>query len=176
MVYWRRLPHFRAAGAIYHVRFSVHPAFRRLNRALEFQIVQDAIIFGHKRTYILFAYVVMPNHVHLVRQPLPKESGWAAWCNYRRYSKLESIIGCMKKFSARKINRAAGRRGSVWQDESYDRIIRGGKDLNEVVDYVHHNPVTWGLVQKPELYPWSSASTIYSGRDDYRDWFAFNAD
>ncbi len=116
----------------------------------------------------------MPNHAHVVLQPLPKEAGWRAWCKYDSFHRLEDILRDMKKFSALEINKSAGRRGSVWLSESYDRIVRGENDLCEVVDYIHHNPVRWNLVKRPEQYPWSSASSIYSGKSEYRDWFTLS--
>ncbi len=170
-IYWARLPHYREAGAVYHVRFSVHPRFRSLNSPSEYACLQNAIVFAHKRTHIVIAYVVMPNHVHVVMQPLPRVGGWDAWCKNEMFYKLEDILRDIKKFSALEINRSVGRHGPVWLTESFDRIARGGNDLWSVIDYVHGNPVRWGLVQQPEKYPWSSASTIYSGRIEYRDWF-----
>ncbi len=167
-----KLPHIRAAGAIYHARFSVHPRFRWLTRSSEFESTQNAILYAHKRKHVLLAYVIMPNHAHTVLQPLPREPGWEAWCRYENFHKLEDILGDIKKFSSREINRLAGRRGSVWLKESFDRIVRGDNDLSDVIDYVHHNPVRWDLVRRPEQYPWSSASTIYSGRSEYNDWFS----
>jgi REP element-mobilizing transposase RayT len=170
--YRRRLPHIRVAGGIYHVRFSIHPTFRPLCQSFEFRCVQDTLAFGHRKSHTLIAYVIMSNHTHAILQPLPRKTGWSAWCDYDRFHRLEDILRDIKKFSALAINKSLGRRGSLWRDESFDRVIRSDSDLVEVIDYIHHNPVRWGLVQLPEQYPWSSASTIYSGREEYREWFA----
>ena len=70
-----------------------------------------------------------------------------------------------------RVREGAGRCGNVWLKESFDRLIRGDKDLAEVIDYIHHNPVRWKLVGRPEEYRWSSLNTIYSGREEYRGWF-----
>jgi putative transposase len=170
--YRRRLPHFRSPGAIYHVRLRVCSDFGTLRDARDFEIVQDAILFFHNKTCIIIAYVIMPNHAHIAFQPLPREKRLSAWCDYRVYNKPEMILGSIKKYSARKINRIHRRVGkSLWISECFDRILRSEKDLDGLVDYIHGNPIKWGLSERPEDYKWSSANTIYSGREEYRNWF-----
>ncbi|MGH9581133.1 MAG: hypothetical protein ACRD2R_09070 [Terriglobales bacterium] len=56
--------------------------------------------------------------------------------------------------SARAVNRALNRMGRVWQEESFDHVLRSNESLSEKVDYVCQNPVRAGLVTAPELYPW----------------------
>jgi REP element-mobilizing transposase RayT len=170
--YYRKLPHFRDAGAIYHARMSIHPDFGLLKESRDFQIIQDAIMFWHKIKCMLIAYVIMPNHSHLLLQPLPFVEGWQAWSDYQLFYKLEDILASIKKFSGREINRLHGRTGCpIWKDENFDRTVRINEDLDGVVEYIHANPIRWKLCLRPEDYPWSSASTIYSGRSEYRDWF-----
>jgi putative transposase len=170
--YRRKLPHFRTPGAIYHARLRIHSGFGRLKEERDFQIVQDAILFFHNKTCILIAYVVMPSHSHIAFQPLPGEQGLSAWCDYRGYHKLENILGSIKKYSARRLNKFHCRVGRpFWKSECFDRIVRSERDVDTLVDYIHGNPVRWGLAQRPEDYKWSSASTIYSGRDKYGNWF-----
>lgn len=115
----------------------------------------------------------MPNHVHGVLQPLPKTQDRKSCLDYADYHKLEDITGSIKKFSSRRINSVLDRTGSFWKEESFDRIVRGELDLVTLIDYIHGNPVRWKLVQRPEQYRWSSASTIYSGNIKYAGWFDF---
>ena len=65
---------------------------------------------------------------------------------------LSEILRAIKGTSARSINILLGRRGSIWQDESYDHILRGNESLSETVEYSRQNPVRKGLVSKPEDY------------------------
>jgi len=106
--YRRKLPHYRTPGAIYHARFSIHSSFGRLKMDRDFLIVQNAILFWHKRRCMLIAYVVMPNHAHLLLQPLPRVNTLQAWCDYTEFYPVEKILGSIKKFSARKINKIQG--------------------------------------------------------------------
>jgi REP element-mobilizing transposase RayT len=170
--YFRKLPHFRIPGGIYHVRLSTHPGFGMLVNDEDFQIIQDAIMFMHKRKCILIAFVIMPNHAHLLIQPLPMIDKLSAWCDYTEQYRLEQILGGIKSYSSRRINRRHGRTGKpFWMSECFDRIARNDKDVDGIADYIHGNPVRWGLALRPEDYRWSSASTIYSGNEEYRDWF-----
>ena len=110
------------------------------------KLVADAIIAGEreKHFYELAAWVVMPNHVHVVvlpSAPLPVVTQW------------------LKGFTARQANRVLGRSGRpFWQDESYDHWVRNRKQLDRIVRYVESNPVSAGLVTSVELWPWSSAA------------------
>ena len=171
--YQRRLPHLRSPGSVYHVRSSIHTLLGRFHEGWMFQIVEYSILFGHKKSNLVHAYVIMPNHIHLVIEPLPVTNTWHAWCDYREFHRLESIVRSPKSYSGRAINKRLERSGPVWRDEYFDRIIRDDTELDTVIDYIHHNPVRWGLVEQPEKYRWSSIHTIYSGKKSFADWFEF---
>ena len=95
--------------------------------------------------YDLHAYVVMPNHVHVLFTP---------------HAPLAKISATLKGVSARDINASLGRSGKpVWQDESFDHWIRTPDEFERIRRYIEWNPVTAGLAARPELWPWSSAST-----------------
>ena len=170
-LYRRNLPHFRRADAIYHVRFSTHLDFGNLREEWMFEQVEYSILFAHKKTNLVYAYVIMPNHVHLVLQPLPKTREYEAFSDYRQFYRLEAITRILKSYTAVAINKKLGRSGHVWLHEPFDRIVRDRKDLDGLIDYVHHNPVRWRLVERPEQYRWSSVATIYSGKEAYKGWF-----
>jgi len=93
--------------------------------------------------YELFAWAVMPNHVHAVvrpSRPLPVITRW------------------LKASTARSANTMLGRTGKkFWQSETYDHCIRGTDEFNRIVNYVERNPVRAGLVSEIEAWPWSSA-------------------
>ncbi len=65
----------------------------------------------------------------------------------------------------------AGRSGSLWRDEYFNRIVRNRKDFSALVEYVHNNPVRWKVVESAAQYRGSSVNTIYSGDDRFRGWF-----
>jgi putative transposase len=95
------------------------------------------------RLYDLFAWVVMPNHVHLVFEP---------------FRELPTITRWIKGSTARSANLVLGRTGKpFWQYESYDHCVRSDAELKRVIGYVERNPVAAGLVRSIEEWPWSSA-------------------
>jgi REP element-mobilizing transposase RayT len=109
------------------------------------QVVIDAVRDGEAQfhRYDLHAYVVMPNHVHLLVTPHVNAMHW---------------LGPLKGFTAHQANRVLARHAPFWQDESYDHLVRNGEEFRRTLRYIENNPVKAGLVQSPELFPWSSAS------------------
>ena len=93
--------------------------------------------------YELRAWVVVPNHVHLLI--LPKVA-------------VPVITRWLKGSTARRANQLLGRTGQpFWQDESYDRWVRSSDELEKIVRYIEANSLAAGLVSRPEDWRWSSA-------------------
>lgn len=90
-------------------------------------LVQGALTHFEGQRYHLHAWAVMPNHVHVVVQPLP---GFP----------LDKITHSWKSFTAHEINKLLGREGEVWMKESYDHMIRNEAAYHAVVRYVLENP------------------------------------
>jgi REP element-mobilizing transposase RayT len=110
------------------------------------KLVTEAIRYGseHMGLYERHAWVVMPNHVHLLITPLVDPS---------------KITHSIKRFTAREANKIlGGAGGSFWQDESYDHLVRDTGEFRRIIAYIHANPVRAGLAADAERYPWSSAT------------------
>ena len=95
-------------------------------------VVADAMHHFDGERYSLFAYAVMPNHVHSLLRPLGDYG-------------LSAILKSWKSFSGRTVNEKLGQQGKLWQAESYDRIIRDGEELHRVVQYIGKNGEKAGL-------------------------------
>lgn len=113
-------------------------------------MVQECLLFFDAQRYRLMAWVVMPNHVHALFQPIN------AWTVAR-------IVASWKKFTAHKICDKLGNSEHrpalpVWQREYWDRYIRNSAHLAQAIDYIHCNPVRARLAANPESWPWSSAN------------------
>ena len=113
----------------------------------------------HSHRYDLIAWVVMPNHVHVMIHVYPE-------------IQLGRIVQSWKGFTGKRIAQfvgeqartRAGARGSqepsksIWMREYWDRFIRDETHFLNAIDYIHQNPVKAGLAASPEQWPWSSAS------------------
>jgi len=140
--YRRNLPHIERFNATYFVTFRskvlyLPPAARSI--ALRHCLFEDG------RRIELHATVIMPTHVHLLFTALEDQSG-------EPFS-LAAIMKGIKGSSARNINKMLGRRGQLWQDESFDRIMRAGEFQNKL-EYIVANPINAGLAAGPGQYRW----------------------
>jgi len=95
-------------------------------------ILHDAILFWHKKRVDVAAFVVMPNHAHIMVRPF---EGVA----------LEKWLHSVKRFTALEVNRMRGQSGSIWFQESHDRIVRDLPHLNRCLRYIGRNPVHAGI-------------------------------
>jgi putative transposase len=100
------------------------------------KIVEDSLKFFDGVRYQLFAWCVMPNHVHVVFSFI---DGFG----------LSSILHSLKGFTSKEINKILGRQGTLWQAESYDRCIRDSMELERTIDYVLGNPIAAGMENWP---------------------------
>ncbi len=121
--------------------------------------------------YDLIAWVVMPNHVHVlvrVYEGIALARIVQSWKSYtgRRIAQLMSEEERCRAGAGQPGNadahvghcRAGARRSRmVWMREYWDRFIRNEKHFAATVNYIHENPVKAGLVSHPEDWPWSSA-------------------
>ena len=75
----------------------------------------------------------MPDHTHFLIQPLIKEEN-AAGENV--FWSLGELMHSIKSFTAKEINKLEGTSGVVWEQERFDRFVRGDKDLEEKFRYI----------------------------------------
>jgi REP element-mobilizing transposase RayT len=99
--------------------------------------------------FLLFAYVVMPTHVHLLISP--QNHG------------LIRIMRDWKSQTGYEIARLRGARGRLWQERYFDVIIRRVRNFWDKTEYIHRNPVEAGLVGSPEAWKWSSYGQVIRG-------------
>lgn len=152
---WKRrnLPHLTRPGATYFVTFCRHARFERsLTDTQVAPIIVQTLQGWAEARYVLYDYTVMPDHVHVILKPvqrpgtemMPEPEHWA----------LSEIMQGIKGNSARDINEALGREGSVWQAESHDHIVRGRRGYKAAARYIWRNPLEAGLIADPEKWPW----------------------
>ncbi len=101
--------------------------------------------------YLLDAFCIMPNHVHLVCTPLQEADGI--------YFSMSKIMHSLKRHTARHANQVLNRVGDFWEHENYDHYARDEAEFQRIVNYVLNNPVKAGFVKAPEEWKWSFCST-----------------
>jgi len=107
------------------------------------------IVIDHLRALVadgfcsLDAFVVMPNHVHVLWTP---------------HIRLAQLMRRTKGPTARWANEVLGRVGEpFWQEEYFDRLVRSAAEFEQIRRYIEWNPVKAGLVAHPREFRWSSA-------------------
>ena len=91
------------------------------------EIVSGALRHFSGKRYNLARFVVMPNHVHVLFEPLADHT-------------IADIVKSWKGFTAREINKKTGSTGSLWQKDYFDRLIRNEKHYYRVIRYIEQNP------------------------------------
>jgi len=92
-------------------------------------IVREGFHHFDGQRYELGSYVIMPKHVHAIVRPLAFD-----------LFPLERILQSWKRFTANRINEQTGGSGPLWQEESFDRIVRDEEHLYRCVQYIASNP------------------------------------
>jgi putative transposase len=126
--------------------------------------------------YHLLAYCVMPNHVHVLLQPIvavapsgslgvpvaasePLAATETPDLDEREDtgSPLAAVMHSLKSYTAHEANKLLARSGQFWQHESYDHWVRDEEELERIVDYIAWNPVKADLVKEPHEWCFCSA-------------------
>lgn len=107
-------------------------------------LVEENLLHFDDLKYNLHAWVVMPNHVHVLFTPI---NGY----------KLASIMHSTKSYTATRANKLLGRTGDLSAREIFDRYIRNADHFVNTVNYIHSNPVKAGLCINARDWPNSSA-------------------
>jgi len=142
--YRRTLPHILKDNRPVFVTFGTFKRWELPAKAR--QLVLECCLREHTMTIDLHAVVVMPTHAHLLFTPLRNAEGWLV--------SLPEVMRLIKGRSAHFINRLFNRPGPVWQEESFDHVLRSNESLSEKVNYICQNPVRAGLVGGEKDYRW----------------------
>jgi REP element-mobilizing transposase RayT len=138
----RYLPHVQKDNRAIFITFATHQRWHLPDLARD--LTMEACAHVHNKKCILHAAVIMPDHVHLILTPLADENGSFS---------IPQIMHAISE-SAHRINKALNRKGRVWQDESFDHVLRGDESLASRTAYILENPVRAGLVKDSTVYRW----------------------
>ena len=109
------------------------------------QVIEQNLLHFEEKRYKLHAWVIMPNHVHVLITPA-------------HGVRLPIVVHSWKSYTAKKANTILGLQGEFWQREYFDRMIRSERHFAYTIAYIHNNPVKAGLCRNPEDWQFSSAA------------------
>ncbi|MEA1964972.1 MAG: transposase [Candidatus Aerophobetes bacterium] len=131
-------PHFEIDGMIYFVSTRIANIGRTFNRS-EMKLIDGTIKELTREGYfVLIAYVIMPDHLHILLKPV--KDG------------ISKIMQMIKGRSSKAINK-----GKFWQKGFYDLTLFSEDKFKKKFNYIHYNPVKVGLAERAENYKFSSA-------------------
>jgi putative transposase len=113
-----------------------------LHRADLTKIIAQCLHYFNNQHYQLLSFCIMPNHVHVLILPITQPNGDIINPAHINYT--------WKKFSATQINKILDRKGSLWQQESYDHLVNSDNEFYNILEYIIDNPVKAGLIQNWE--------------------------
>jgi putative transposase len=106
-------------------------------------LVEVMLHYRQKKKFLLHAFVVMPDHFHLLLTPTLT---------------LERALQLIKGGFSFRAKKELGFGGEIWERSFYDRRIRDLAEYENCWNYIHQNPVKAGLAERANNYPHSSAS------------------
>ncbi|MFT5618083.1 MAG: putative transposase [Arenicella sp.] len=119
------------------------------------QAVRDSLHFWDNKRLELYAYSIMPNHVHVVFRLFGDSE-------IKKPFYLQEITHSIKRHSAKECNKLLNLEGQFWQHESYDRLVRDSGELRRILIYILQNPVKAGLCKEMRDWKWSYLKEKYN--------------
>ena len=155
-------------GGVRCITFSCQRRLQLLTNHNISQLFVDAMACARSKHHVeIFAWVVMPEHVHLLCRP-PKEVPLDRVLLGIKMSVAKRVLERWKALNApilAEVTDATGRPRFWQKGGGFDRNVRDNLEFAREVKYVHHNPVERGLVVRPEAWPWSSVRWWMGQRD-----------
>ncbi|MFO0454741.1 MAG: REP-associated tyrosine transposase [Planctomycetota bacterium] len=155
---------FDEPGQARELTFSCYKGFQFLNRDRTRQWFIDSLEEARKDfQFDLWAYVIMPEHVHLLIFPKDEVASAGAIAGKIKEQVARKAIKFLKENAPNWLELISVQEGSrlrhrFWQPGGgYDRNVIELSTVSKMIDYIHMNPVRRGLVARPEDWPWSSA-------------------
>jgi len=143
-----RLKRYQTEGDGHFITFSCYHRLPFLDNdpaRICFEKTLEEVRKRHR--FYLYGYVLMPEHVHLL-------------LSEPRIHSLDTTLSVLKRETSRLLKED---KKQFWQLRYYDFNVFTEKKLVEKLRYIHRNPVTRGLVEKPEDWPWSSFQCYLTG-------------
>ena len=159
------VPYFYTATILKWQKLLKHDKYK------DFIISSLQYLVSQKKIKV-FAFVIMPNHIHLIWTMLAmngKELPSASLMKYTGHRFLEDLSENHPQVLPFFAVEASNRKYQFWQRNSLSIALYSPKVWQQKIDYIHNNPLTgkWDLADLPENYKYSSAKFYEQGIDDF---------
>ena len=136
------LPHFDGGEIAQFVTFRVADGLRGdpLPDPRLAKVVEGALVHFDEERYRLHAWVIMPDHVHVLLTPY-------------RGNRVSDIVHSWKSFTSKRANRILNTSGQFWQEDYLDRYIRDQPHFDATLEYIDQTPVKAGLCLTSQDWP-----------------------
>ena len=154
----------------HHLTFTVIHWIDVFNRAAYKEIILESLRFCiEKKGLELHAWIIMPNHIHLIASMQPEYSMSGFVRDFKKYTSRRIIKAIdensresrrswmMRAFSIAGVNNSSNEQYQFWQQDYHPIELSDSERLFQRLNYLHQNPVRAGLVWAPEDYKYSSA-------------------
>ena len=159
----------------HELTFSCYNRFQFLKAERTCQWLADAIEAAReKHCFDLWAYVFMPEHVHMIVHPQQAKYSMSKIMAGIKLPVARQAIHFLQEADSPWLSKITRQRGKhterlFWQyGGGYDRNITSGKTLLQMIEYLHNNPVRRGLVERAVDWKWSSAAALEGGSGPIR--------
>jgi REP element-mobilizing transposase RayT len=136
------------------------------------QIIMDSLKFLSQSGFItVYAFVIMPNHVHLIWRQNKKNGGEMPYASFLKFTSRLFLneLKADPEFLSRFEVKAANKQYNFWQRDSLAFELFTKRVAFQKLNYIHNNPISgkWNLCEYPEQYVYSSASFYENGTDEF---------
>jgi len=132
-----------------------------LSNKLVADLVQKSVHFRDNKEFELFAYTIMPNHIHMIIKPVIEQNPESLKNQDETYFIVTKIMKSFKMFTGKEANKILKRSGQFWQHESYDHVIRTTEELHRLTEYILHNPIKANLCKISDDWEWNYYNPEY---------------
>lgn len=146
----------------YFITTSIVEGYPVFSNRLAAEIILEGLSFlQNKRKTVLYAYVIMENHIHLVAQSEKLSKNFRAFKSWTARSIIDQFEQngnalYLKKFKRAKKPSHKDSYFQIWQEGFHPKQIVDDSMMIQKIDYIHNNPVKRGFVDRPEAWRYSS--------------------
>lgn len=135
-------------------------------------IVQSLAFLAQNNLFIVYGFVIMPNHVHFIWKPLSterKERPGNSFTKFSAHRFKEYLLKNDSKFLESFYVGKSDRQFQFWQRDPLSIPLTSERALIQKLNYIHLNPIRdkWKLADLPEKYFWSSAKFYEKAVDEF---------